>query len=113
MTATRKLAEPWDVEKAANPAAEVLRYLARYYPECAGSDALRAHEDAAPEAAMDADEDRYREALRSYCRGGRGDANTKERGVRRTFTNRDALDQQLLQRFGGKVGEFSSRLEFW
>jgi hypothetical protein len=32
--------------------------------------------------------------------------------VRLTFTNRDALDQLLLRRFGGKVGEFSNRLEF-
>jgi hypothetical protein len=32
--------------------------------------------------------------------------------VRSTFVNMDALDQLLLQRFGGKVGEFSNRLEF-
>jgi hypothetical protein len=29
---------------------------------------------AAHEAAMDADEDKYREALRSYCRAGRDEA---------------------------------------
>jgi hypothetical protein len=67
-------AEPWDVEWAADLAGEALAYLARYYPECAGSEALSAHEDAVHGAAMDADEERYREALRSYCRAGRDEA---------------------------------------
>lgn len=63
--APRKLVEPWDTEKAASLAADALRYLASHYPECAASEVLRPHEEAAHEAAMDADEVRYREALRA------------------------------------------------
>jgi len=67
--------EPWDTEWAADLAAEALAYLARHYPECASSEAsrgvLREHEAAAYEAAMDADEDGYREVLRAYMRAGR------------------------------------------
>ena len=47
--------EPWDVEWAAELAGEALAYLARYYPECAGSEDLKAHEEAAHKAAMAAD----------------------------------------------------------
>jgi hypothetical protein len=71
MRAARKPVEPWDIEKAAKLAAEALRYLARYYPECSGSEALRPYEEAAHDAAMDADEERYKEALRGYMRAGR------------------------------------------
>jgi hypothetical protein len=74
MTATRRPVEPWDTEKAAQLAAEALRWLGRNYPECVASEVLRPHEEAAHEAAMDADEDKYREALRSYCRAGRDEA---------------------------------------
>jgi hypothetical protein len=74
MTASRRPVEPWDTEKAAQLAAEALRYLGRHYPECVASEVLRPHEEAAHEAAMDADEDKYREALRSYCRAGRDEA---------------------------------------
>jgi hypothetical protein len=74
VTATRKPAEPWDVEWAAELAGEALAYLARHYPECAGSDAIRVHEEVAHEVAMHADEDKCREALRAYCRAGRDEA---------------------------------------
>jgi hypothetical protein len=46
-------AEPWDTQWAAGLATQALMWLARNYPECAGSDALREHEDAAYGAAMD------------------------------------------------------------
>jgi len=81
VTAPRKPVEPWDVELAAELAAEALRYLARYYPECAASEALRELEEAAHEAAMDGDEERYREALRAYCRAGRDKALRIRRGA--------------------------------
>ena len=48
--------ELWDVEGAAELAGEALTYLARCYPECAASEALRPYEEAAHEAAMDGDE---------------------------------------------------------
>ena len=67
-------AEPWDTEWAAERASEALHFLARNYPECAASAALREHEEAAHEAAMDADQERYRAALRAYCRAGRDEA---------------------------------------
>jgi uncharacterized protein YbcC (UPF0753/DUF2309 family) len=63
--------EPWDTQWAHDLATEALRWLARNYPECAASEALREHEDAAYEAAMAADRERYQEALRAYCRAGR------------------------------------------
>jgi hypothetical protein len=73
-----KAKEPWDTEWAAELAAEALRWLARNYPECVASaslsDVLKQHEDAAYRAAMDADEEGYREALRAYCRAGRDEA---------------------------------------
>jgi hypothetical protein len=74
VTTPRRPVEPWDTEKAAQLAAEALRYLARHYPECSGSEALRPYEDAAHDAAMDADEDRYKEALRGLMRAGRDEA---------------------------------------
>jgi hypothetical protein len=74
MTHTRKPVEPWDTEKAAQLAAEALRWLGRNYPECAASEVLREHEEAAYETAVYADEERYREALRAYCRAGRDEA---------------------------------------
>jgi hypothetical protein len=48
--------EPWDTQWAAERAAAALRYLGTHYPECAGSEALREHEEAAHEAATDGDE---------------------------------------------------------
>jgi hypothetical protein len=74
-------AEPWNTEWAAELASEALVYLARHYPECSGSVSLRPYEEAAHEAAMDADEDRYREALRAYCRAGRDEALRIRRGA--------------------------------
>ena len=56
MTAPQKPMEPWNTEFAAELAAEALGYLVRHYPECAASEVLRGHEEAAHEAAMDADE---------------------------------------------------------
>ena len=74
MTHTRKPVEPWDTGKAAELAAEALRWLGRNYPECAGAGALREPEEAAYEAAVDGDEVRYREALRGYMKAGRNAA---------------------------------------
>jgi hypothetical protein len=74
-------AEPWDVEWAAERASEALHYLARNYPECAASEALREHEEAAHEAAMRGDEEAYLEALRSYVRAGRDEALRIRRGA--------------------------------
>jgi hypothetical protein len=81
MTPARKPVEPWDAEKAAQLAADALRYLGRYYPECVALEVLREHEEAAHEAAMDADEERYREALKAYCRAGRHEALRIRRGA--------------------------------
>jgi len=81
MTAGRKPAEPWDTEKAAQLAAEALRWLGPNFPECIASEVLREHEEAAHEAAMDADEVRYREALRAYMRAGRDEALRIRRGA--------------------------------
>ena len=67
-------AEPWDTEWAAERASEALHYLARNYPECAASAALREHEEAAHKAAMCGDRDAYLEALRDYCKAGRDEA---------------------------------------
>jgi hypothetical protein len=77
----RTAVEPWDTEKAAQLAADALRYLGRHYPECVASEVLREHEEAAHEAAMDADEVRYREALRAYMRAGRDEALRIRRGA--------------------------------
>ena len=74
-------AQPWEVEWAAELAGEALGYLAHHYPECAGSEALRVHEEAAHEAAMDAGEDKYVEALRSFVRAGRDEALRIRRGA--------------------------------
>jgi hypothetical protein len=73
--------EPWNSEWAAQKASEALHYLARNYPECAASGALREPEAAAHEAAMRADEDVYLEALRSYVRAGRDEALRIRRGA--------------------------------
>ena len=81
MTAGRKPVEPWDTERAAQLAAEALRWLGRNYPECVASEVLTEHEEAAHEAAMDADEVRYREALRAYMQAGRDEALRIRRGA--------------------------------
>ena len=74
MTHARKPVEPWDTERAAQLAAEALRWLGRNYPECVASEVLREHEKAAHEAAMRGDRDAYLEALRDYCKAGRDEA---------------------------------------
>jgi hypothetical protein len=75
--------EPWDTEWASEKAADALRYLGRNYPECLEN--LRAvdeHEEAAHEAAaMRGDRDAYLEALRGYCRAGRGEVLRIRRGA--------------------------------
>jgi hypothetical protein len=82
MTTARRPVEPWDTEKAAQLAAEALRYLGRNYPEALDNPrVLDEHEEAAHEAAMDADEVRYREALRAYMRSGRDEALRIRRGA--------------------------------
>jgi len=64
-------AEPWEIEWAAERAAEALRYLGRNYPECLENlRALDEHET----AAMRGDRDAYLEALRCYIRAGRDEA---------------------------------------
>jgi hypothetical protein len=73
--------DPWDTEWAAQRAAEALAYLARHYPECSGSEALRPYEEAAHDAAMDADEERYKEALRGFMKAGRDEALRMRRGA--------------------------------
>jgi hypothetical protein len=63
-----------DVEWCAERAAEAMRYLARHYPEAAGSEPLHPHQDAAHDAAVAGDEARYLEALRGFMRAGRDEA---------------------------------------
>jgi hypothetical protein len=48
--------EPWDTERAAERAVEALRWLTRYYSECAASEALHLHEGAANAEAMAGEE---------------------------------------------------------
>jgi hypothetical protein len=74
-------AEPWDTEWAAEKASEALHYLARNYPECAASAALREHETAAHEAAILGDREGYLEALRGYMKAGRDEALRFRRGA--------------------------------
>ena len=66
--------EALDVEWCAERASEALAYLAANYPECAGSEALHGHQDAAHAASVAGDEARYLEALRGYMRAGRDEA---------------------------------------
>ena len=63
-----------DTEWCAVKAADALRWLAANYPECAGSEALHPHQDAAHAAAVAGDVGAYLEALRSYMRVGRDEA---------------------------------------
>ena len=81
MMATRSGVEPWDIEWAAQKASEALHFLARNYPECAGSQVLGEHEEAGYEAAMRGDEDAYLDALRAYVRAGRDEAVRIRRGA--------------------------------
>jgi len=82
MRAARKPVELWDTEKAAQLAADALRYLGRNFPECLENlRVLDEHEEAAHEAAMAGDRDAYLESLRSYCRAGRDEALRIRRGA--------------------------------
>ncbi len=65
-------AAAWDIEWAAERAAEAMRFLAEHYPECGGSEELHEHQDAAHEAAVNGDREAYLQALRRYMRAGRG-----------------------------------------
>ncbi len=60
-----------DSEWCAERASDALRWLAVHFPECSGSEALHAHQDAAHAAAVSGDEAGYLEALRQYMRVGR------------------------------------------
>ena len=75
MTHARKPVEPWDTDKAAQLAADALRYLGRNAPEVLeNTSVLEPHEEAAHLAAMRGDEDAFLEALRCYMRAGRNEA---------------------------------------
>jgi hypothetical protein len=75
-------AEPWDMDWAAERAAEALRYLGRNYPECLEKlQVLDEHEKVANEAAMRADRNAFLEALRGYMRAGREEAVRIRRSV--------------------------------
>ena len=75
MTHARKPVEPWDTDKAAQLAADALRYLGRNAPEVLeNTSVLETHEEAAHQAAMRGDEDAYLEALRAYMRAGTDEA---------------------------------------
>ena len=64
--------EPWEVEWAAQKAAEALWYLGRNYPECLENvRVLDEHETAAHDAALLGDREGYLEALRGYMKAGR------------------------------------------
>lgn len=69
--------EPWDVDWAAERAAEAIRYLGRNYSEALTGSSLRAldaPEEAANAAARRGDKEGYLAALREYCRAGRDEA---------------------------------------
>jgi hypothetical protein len=70
-----------DSEWCAAKAAEALRHLALDYPECSGSEALHAPQDAAHAAAVAGDEAAYLEALRQYMRAGQSVALGIRRGA--------------------------------
>ena len=64
----------WDIEWAAERAAEAMRYLAANYPECSASEELHPHQEAAHEASLVEDRGGYLEALRGFMRAGRDEA---------------------------------------
>ncbi len=70
-----------DVEWCAERAVEALKYLAQHYPEASGSEVLHPHQDAVHEAAVEGDEVAYLEALRSYMRAGRDEAQRIRKGA--------------------------------
>jgi hypothetical protein len=70
-----------DVEWCAERASEALKYLAANYPDCAGSELLYGHQDAAHAATVAGDEAAYLEALRGFMRAGRDEALRVRRGA--------------------------------
>ena len=64
----------WDIEWAAERAAEAMRYLAQHYPEASASPELHPHQDAAHAAAVAGKREAYLEALRGFMRAGRNEA---------------------------------------
>jgi hypothetical protein len=71
----------WDTEWAAEKASAAMRYLADYYAEASGSEALHRYQDAAHAAAVAGDEARYLDALRGYMRAGRDEALRVRKGA--------------------------------
>lgn len=71
----------WDTEWAAERAGEAMRYFATHYPECSGSPELHPHQEAAHDAAVDGDREKYLDALRGYMRAGRSAALELRRGA--------------------------------
>jgi hypothetical protein len=73
--------EPWDAEWAAARAAEALRYLGTYYPECLETlRVLDEHEYGRPRGRRTRREG-YLEALRGYIKAGRDAALEIRRGA--------------------------------
>ena len=64
----------WSQEWALEKAAQAIRYLAEFYPECGGLEALDPYQDAVHQAAVKEDRGAYEEALRDYMRAGRREA---------------------------------------
>jgi hypothetical protein len=82
MTHARKPVEPWDTDKAAQLAADALRYLGRNAPAVLENmSVLEPHEEGAHQAPMRCDEVAYLEAVRAYCRAGRDEALRIRRGA--------------------------------
>ena len=71
----------WDEAHAAKLAAEALRWLAEWFPECSDAPALNAPTEAADAAAVAGEHVRYREALQSLCWAGRDEALRIRRGA--------------------------------
>ena len=72
---------PWDLEWAAERAAEAMRYLSVNCPASGGSSELHGFQDAAHAAAIAEDRDRYLEALRGYVRAGQRVERAARRGA--------------------------------
>ena len=64
----------WSQEWALEKAAQAMRYLAEFYSECGGLEALDPYHDAVHDAVVAEDRDVYEEALREYMKAGRREA---------------------------------------
>jgi hypothetical protein len=71
----------WDEKHATKLAADALRWLAEWFPECSGALAVNAPTEAADAAAVAGEHVRYRDALRSLCRVGLDEALRIRRGA--------------------------------